>query len=61
MIGIWVPVDGNPTAWGDFKQDLPFGILEWDLEERTTSINFLDLSPFLSTHNDTSRLTPSRK
>ena len=43
MIGIWVP-NGDPTAWDDFKRDLPFGILEWDVIEPSKSVNFLDLT-----------------
>ena len=43
IFGIWVP-SGNPNAWEEFERDLPFGILQWDLEKLTTTVNFLDLS-----------------
>ena len=43
MFGIWKPSD-NPNAWENFKEHLPFGILEWEAEKRTTSANFLDLT-----------------
>ena len=41
--GIWVPSD-DPNAWKIFKENLPFGILEWEVEEHTTSVNCLDLT-----------------
>ena len=28
IFGIWVPDDDNPNAWEEFKNDLPFGVLE---------------------------------
>ena len=43
IFGIWVP-SSNPNAWEEFERDLPFGILQWDLGELTTTVNFLDLS-----------------
>ena len=43
MFGIWIPSD-DPNAWKNFKEHLLFGILEWEVEERTTSVNFLDLT-----------------
>ena len=43
MFGIWKP-SNNPNTWKNFKEHLPFGILEWEVEERTTSANFLDLT-----------------
>ena len=43
MFGIWKPSD-DPNAWKNFKEHLPFGILEWEVEELTTSANFLDLT-----------------
>ena len=42
MLGMWVP-NFNLEVLGDFKQDLPFGILEWDLEDCTLEVNFFDL------------------
>ena len=44
IFGIWVPDNDNPDAWEEFKQDLPFGILEWDVIERSKNVNFLDLT-----------------
>jgi len=42
IFGIWV--DSPETTWEDFKQTLDqFGQLRWNLEDRTTSTNFLDL------------------
>ena len=43
MFGIWIPSD-DLNAWKNFKEHLPSGILEWEVEERTTSVNFLDLT-----------------
>ena len=43
MFGIWIPSD-DPNAWKNFKKHLPFGILEWEVEERTTNAKFLDLT-----------------
>ena len=40
--GIWKPSD-DPNAWKNFKEHLSFGILELEVEEHTTSANFLDL------------------
>jgi hypothetical protein len=42
IFGFWV--DMPETTWEDFKQTLDqFGQLCWNLEDRTTSTNFLDL------------------
>ena len=43
MFGIWIQSD-HPNAWKNFKEHLPFGILEREVEERTTSVNFLYLT-----------------
>ena len=43
MFSIWTPSD-NPNAWKNFKEKPVLGILEWEVEERTTSANFIDLS-----------------
>ena len=34
----------RPKCLENFKEHLPFGILEWEVEERTASANFLDLT-----------------
>ena len=44
MLGIWIPDDSNPNAWEEFKASLPFGLLEWETSELSTSVDFLDLS-----------------
>jgi hypothetical protein len=42
IFGIWV--DSPNTTWDDFKYTLnQFGQLRWNLEDHTTSTNFLDL------------------
>ena len=33
----------NPNAWKNIKKNLPFGILEWEEEEHTTIVYFLEL------------------
>ena len=44
MLGIWIPDDNNPNAWEEFKNSLPFGLLEWETSELSTSVDFLDLT-----------------
>ena len=51
IVGIWV---GNPldASWDDFKKEVNnFGILEWEFEEPSKKVNFLDLT--ISIENDT--------
>ncbi|KAL7524739.1 hypothetical protein ACHAWF_001063, partial [Thalassiosira exigua] len=44
MFGIWLD-DGNPTRWQEFQRDVDdFGILTWEFEELSTSVDFLDLT-----------------
>ncbi|KAL7552329.1 hypothetical protein ACHAWF_015564 [Thalassiosira exigua] len=44
MFGIWID-DGNPTRCQEFQRDVDnFGILTWEFEERSTSVDFLDLT-----------------
>ena len=43
MFSIWTPPD-DPNTWKIFQENPPFGILEWEVEERTTSVTFLDLT-----------------
>ena len=47
MFSIWIPYD-DPNAWKNFKENAPFGILEWEVEERTTSVNFIDLTIYIN-------------
>ena len=50
IVGIWV---GNPldASWDDFKKEVNnFGILEWEFEEPSQKVNFLDLT--ISIEND---------
>ena len=56
IFGIWVPDDDNPKAWEEFKNDLPFGVLEWDVIERSRKVDFLDLTISINAepaHRDT--------
>ena len=44
IVGIWI---GNPLeqSWEDFKKETNnFGILEWEFEEPSKKVNFLDLT-----------------
>jgi len=42
IFGIWI---GDDESWEQFKRDTNnFGILTWELEEPSTTINFLDLT-----------------
>ena len=42
MIGVWIV---SPADWQSFKNAVnDFGILKWDFEEPSFSINFLDLT-----------------
>ena len=44
VIGIWIE-DGNAIEWQNFKRDTDdFGILTWEFEELSRSVNFLDLT-----------------
>ena len=43
MFGIWIR-SYDPNAWEKSKENLPFSILIWEVEERMTSVNFLDLT-----------------
>jgi len=44
MLGIWID-DGTPNAWENFKADTNnFGILTWEFEEPSQSVDFLDLT-----------------
>ena len=42
MIGIWT---GTSAQWEVFKKDVnDFGLLTWDIEDPTTTVDFLDLT-----------------
>lgn len=46
VIGIWLPDNDKSTDnvnWNNFKNNAPFGVLQWEFTSRTTSINFLDV------------------
>ena len=43
MFSIWTPSD-DPNAWKNSKENTPFGILEWKVEEHKTSVKFLYLT-----------------
>ena len=48
---IWLPIDNHPDSWEKFKRNTNnFGILEWEFEKPTTSVNILDLT--ISTENN---------
>ena len=38
----------QPKRMENFKENTPFGILEWEVEERKTSVNFLDLTKYIN-------------
>ena len=43
IFAIWLIEDG--TSWTDFKHDInDFGVLTWETEEPSTSVNFLDMT-----------------
>ena len=42
IFGVWA---GNAAAWESFKRDVnKFGILTWEIDEPSTSVDFLDLT-----------------
>ena len=46
ILGIWI---GDRAAWQRFKQDVnSFGILTWEIDEPSTSVDFLDLTISIS-------------
>ena len=49
MFSILTPID-DPNTWKIFKENPPFGILGWEVEENTMSVIFLDLT--ISINND---------
>jgi hypothetical protein len=45
IFAIWIPNNANPNAWTEFKTDLnQYCKLNWDIDEPTQSVNFLDLT-----------------
>jgi hypothetical protein len=45
ILAIWIPPQENPDeVWTTFKSDLSFGLLRWETEDLSTSVNFLDLT-----------------
>ena len=53
ILGIWIPQSTNDTArWKLFQKEINnFGKLTWEFSERTTEINFLDLTIKLHSNN----------
>jgi hypothetical protein len=48
VFGIWIPKTLNDEArWQLFQQQLTYGRLQWEVSERTTITNFLDLTLIL--------------
>jgi hypothetical protein len=53
VLGIWLMDADDVTDernWIEFQKAMPFGKLTWEFSERTTSVNFLDLT--LTFHQD---------
>jgi hypothetical protein len=45
VLAIWIPPENRPIeTWTAFKTDLSFGLLRWETEDLSTSVNFLDLT-----------------
>jgi hypothetical protein len=45
VLAIWIPPQEAPhKIWTEFKSDLSFGLLRWETEDLSTSVNFLDLT-----------------
>ena len=55
MFGIWID-NSTPDAWNNFKLDVNnFWILEWDIEEPSDSVDFLDLTISLKNRRITTK------
>jgi hypothetical protein len=53
VLAIWIPpLNSTPetadAAWLKFKADLTFGILTWETEDLALSVNFLDLTIYIT-------------
>ena len=58
IVGIWIGRQFEPT-WGEFKEEVNnFDILEWEFEEPSKRVTFLDL---ISSIEKQSSLKPTRK
>jgi hypothetical protein len=58
IIGIWVPLDAvnDYNRWQQYKNELNnFGKLKWEVSERTSTVNYLDLN--IKLNNDGSITT----
>jgi hypothetical protein len=59
VIGISL-MDDDPAPdnrnWTDFQDAMPFGKLTWEFSQRTTSVNFLDITLTLDQNNIVTRL-----
>ena len=48
IFAIWIPDPSNPNAWNEFLEDLnSVSKLEWNTEELSNSVNFLDLTIYI--------------
>lgn len=48
IFGIWIPSDENNSSWPIFKNDLNnFCRLDWNTEELSRSVNYLDLNIYI--------------
>lgn len=51
MLCIWIPDPTRPRAFEEFKRDLSYGLLKWDTEPLSNSVNFLDLTITINSQN----------
>jgi hypothetical protein len=59
VFGLWITDDDASTDernWTEFQDAMPFGKLTWEFSQRTTSVNFLDLTLTLDHHRIVTRL-----
>jgi hypothetical protein len=59
VLGVWIMDDDLATDnrnWTKFQEAMPFGKLTWEFSQRTTSVNFLDLTLTLDHHHIVTRL-----
>ena len=55
IFGIWID-DGHVDDWQDFQKETNnFGILSWEFEELSESVNFLDLTITIEHNRITTR------
>jgi hypothetical protein len=59
VLGIFIMDEDEETDkrnWSEFQQAMPFGSLKWEFSERTTTVNFLDLTLTLNHQRIVTRL-----